>query len=252
MEHLIRYEAVGKVARITMADPSCLNALTYPMSQQFNAALDRAEAEARAVVLTGDGRAFSSGGSVDQMDNWPADSLRLILNPLITRLRDLSIPLVTSVNGVAVGIAASIALMGDIVLASEKSFFLLAFGQIGLVPDGNASYILPRLIGRARTMELMLLGDRLSPQQALDWGMINRIVAPEALQDEAMAFAERLASGPASIARTRRLIWQSFDNDWQSQLDAEADEQEQAQASADYREGISAFLAKRPPVFTGS
>lgn len=251
MEDLIRYELVGKVARITMADPSCLNAITYPMSQQFNAALDRAESEARAIVLTGDGRAFSSGGSVDQMDNWPADSLRLILNPLITRLRDLSIPLVTAVNGVAVGIAASIALMGDMVIASEKSFFLLAFGQIGLVPDGNASYILPRLIGRARTMELMLLGDRLGAQQALDWGMINRIVAAEALQDEAMAFAERLACGPASIARTRRLIWQSFDNDWHAQLNAEADEQQQAQASADYREGISAFLEKRPPAFTG-
>ncbi len=251
MEELVRYELIGRVARISLADPARLNAFTWPMSQQFEAALDRAMKEARALILTGDGRAFSSGGSVDQMDNWPPDSLRKILNPMVTRLRDLPIPIVTAVNGLAVGIAASMALMGDLVVASEKSFFLLAFGQVGLVPDGNASYIFPRLIGRARTMELMLLGDRLSPQQALEWGMINRVVAPDALEAEALALAQRLAAGPGSIAATRRLIWQSFDNDWQTQIEAEADEQQLAQQSADYREGVAAFLEKRAPRFTG-
>jgi 2-(1,2-epoxy-1,2-dihydrophenyl)acetyl-CoA isomerase len=248
---LVRFEIVGEVARITLCDPSRLNAISYRMSEELNLALDRCAGRARAVILRGEGRAFCSGSAVTEMDAWPPDALRVILNPLVTRLRDFDLPLITEMNGLAVGIACSIALMGDIILAAEDAYFLFAFGRIGLVPDGNSSYILPRLIGRARSAELMLLGQRLPARTALEWGIINRVVPAAELEVEALKVAAKLASGPSSIAQTRKLLWASFENDWLRQLEAESAAQEIAQRSQDHQEGVAAFSEKRAPHFTG-
>lgn len=252
MSENVRFEMIGDVARITLADPMRLNAISYKMTCELTEAFGRATSQARAVILRGEGRAFCSGAAVTEMDAWPADALRTILNPVLTMLRDLDLPIVTAVNGLAVGIACSIALTGDIVLAAEEAYFLFAFGQVGLVPDGNASYILPRLIGRARTMELMLLGQRLPARTALEWGMINRVVPAAELDAEALKIAEKLANGPASFKDTRKLVWQSLDNGWFEQLEAEAHEQEIAQQTNDHKEGVAAFMEKRAPRFIGS
>jgi 2-(1,2-epoxy-1,2-dihydrophenyl)acetyl-CoA isomerase len=251
MDPLVRLETIGKVARITLNDPARLNAISYRMTQEFNEALERAERESRAIVVRGAGRAFCSGAAVTEMDAWPPDALRTILNPMLTRLRDVELPVVTAMNGLAVGFACSMVLLGDIIVAAEDAYFLFGFAQVGLVPDGNASFILPRLIGHARSAELMLLGQRLPARTALDWGMINRVVSAAELDGEAMTIAERLACGPGSLGPTRRLIWSGLENDWKQHLEVESTEQEKAQRSDDHREGVAAFKEKRAPRFTG-
>lgn len=251
MDELVRYETIGDVARITLSDPQRLNAISYPMQQQLVAKLDEAAQKARCVILTGEGRAFCSGAAVNQMDAWPEDALRQIINPTLTKIRDYKLPIVSAVNGLAVGIACSIALMGDMIIAAEDAYFLFAFQQVGLVPDGNASYLLPRLIGRPRTAELMLLGERLPARTALNWGMISRVVPAAELHEEALRLACKLAQGPASVSYTRQLLWQSLDDDWLGQIEAEAIAQEKVMQTADHQEGVTAFKEKRPPRFTG-
>jgi 2-(1,2-epoxy-1,2-dihydrophenyl)acetyl-CoA isomerase len=251
MRPLVRLDLEGGVARLTLNDPTRLNAISYRMTQEFNQALDAAERGARALILTGEGRAFCSGAAVTEMDAWPPDALRTVLNPLLTRLRDFKLPVVTVMNGLAVGFACSLALLGDIILAAENSYFLFAFSQVGLVPDGNASFLLPRLVGRVRSAELMLLGERLPINTALAWGLVNRVLPGPELQPEALRIAQKLASGPASFAATRRLLWRGLEDDWQHHLEAEAVEQEVAQRTEDHREGVAAFKEKRRPRFTG-
>jgi 2-(1,2-epoxy-1,2-dihydrophenyl)acetyl-CoA isomerase len=251
LPELVRFELIGEVARITLCDPTRLNAISYRMANELNLALDRCAGRARAVVLRGEGRAFCSGAAVTEMDAWPPDALRVILNPLVTRLRNFDLPLVTEMNGLAAGIACSIVLMGDMILAAEESYFLFAFGQVGLVPDGNSSYILPRLIGRARSAELMLLGQRLPARTALEWGMINRIVPAAQLEAEALTLAAELAAGPGSSSQTRKLLWHALEHDWLEHLEAESAAQDVAQRSRDHQEGVAAFKEKRAPHFTG-
>jgi len=251
MGPLVRLDFAGGVARVTLNDPARLNAISYRMTQDFNQALDEAERSARALILTGEGRAFCSGAAVTEMDAWPPDALRTILNPLLTRLHDFKLPVVTVVNGLAAGFACSLALLGDIILAAENAYFLFAFSQVGLVPDGNASFLLPRLVGRVRSAELMLLGERLPANTALAWGLVNRVLPGPELEPEAMRLAQKLANGPASFAATRRLLWQGLEDDWLQHLEAEAVEQEAAQRTEDHREGVAAFKEKRSPRFMG-
>jgi len=251
MNPLVRLHIADGIARITLDDPARLNAISYRMTQDLNEALDEAERSARALVLTGAGRAFCSGAAVTEMDAWPPNALRAVLNPLLTRLRDFRLPIVTAMNGLAVGFACSVALLGDIVLAADGAYFLLAFSQVGLVPDGNASFLLPRLIGRIRSAELMLLGERLPVNTALGWGLINRVVPAAELQAESLRIAEKLARGPASLAATRRLLWRGLEDGWLQHLESEAAEQEVAQQSQDHQEGVAAFREKRTPRFTG-
>jgi 2-(1,2-epoxy-1,2-dihydrophenyl)acetyl-CoA isomerase len=251
LPELVRFELIGEVARITLCDPARLNAISHRMTNEFNLALDRCAGHARAVILRGEGRAFCSGAAVTEMDAWPPDALRVILNPMVTRLRNLDLPLITEMNGLAAGIACSIVLMGDIILAAEDAYFLFAFGKVGLVPDGNASYILPRLIGRARSAELMLLGQRLPARTALEWGMINRVVPAPELEAQALDLAARIAAGPGSFVQTRKLLWRALEDDWLGHLEAESAAQEVAQRSRDHQEGVAAFKEKRAPRFTG-
>jgi 2-(1,2-epoxy-1,2-dihydrophenyl)acetyl-CoA isomerase len=155
------------------------------------------------------------------------------------------------VRGAAAGIGCSIALMGDIIIASENAYFLQAFAGIGLVPDGGAAFLLTRAIGRTRAMELMLLGERLPVGTALDWGLVNRVVADAELDEAALAMARRLAAGPAALATIRRATWAALELDFAGQLAAEVRDQSAMGETADFREGVTAFAMKRAPRFTG-
>lgn len=250
----------GDVATICLNDPPSLNAVSLEMLEALNRALDEAERKGRAMVLTGAGKAFCSGanlfGGITDVDEDARDFdagkvLETHINPLMSRLRGLAVPWIASVRGAAAGVGASLALAGDLVIASETAFFLQAFSKIGLVPDGGSSHLLVRTIGRPRAMELMLLGDRLPARTALGWGLINRVVADDVLDAEVSALAERLASGAASIRSIRKLAWMAVDSDWDSALASERRLQRDAGGSVDYVEGVAAFREKRPARFIG-
>lgn len=249
-----------RVLRLTLNDPTTLNALSRQLLLELReAALSVPDRDVRAVLLTGAGRAFSSGanlrpGDLALDDNNKPDlgrSLRDTYEPLVDALRDLPVPLVTAVNGVAAGAGLSLALLGDLIIAADDASFVLAFRRIGLVPDAGATYVLPRLIGRARAMEMALLGDAVDAPTALSWGLINRVVPAADLGAEADALVRRLAEGPASLGATRRAIWRSLDHSWSRQLEEEREAQSAAGRTADFAEGVMAFLQKRPARFTG-
>lgn len=257
----VRYALEDGVAILTMADPATMNAAGLDMAIDLTNAFKKAETEARAVVLTGEGRGFCSGanlaggGPATRDGDGPRDAgaaLESTYNPLVTRMRDLPIPLVTAVNGAAAGVGCSLALMGDLIVAGESAYFLQAFRRIGLVPDGGSTYLLPRAVGRARAMEMMLLGEKVPAKTALEWGMINRCVPDADLMSTAKALAKELANGPASIAMIRKIGWASLDNDWKEQLHLERVTQRDAGRTEDFVEGVTAFLQKRPAKFKGS
>jgi 2-(1,2-epoxy-1,2-dihydrophenyl)acetyl-CoA isomerase len=178
-------------------------------------------------------------------------ALESTYNPLVGLLRDFPLPIVTAINGAAAGIGCSLALLGDIVVAAESAYFLQAFRRIGLVPDGGSTWMLPRMIGKARAMELMLLGDKVPAATALSWGLINRCVPDAELMATASAIARDLADGPAALSIIRRLVWDSLDAEWGTQLHAERHGQKAAGKTDDFIEGVSAFLQKRPAAFRG-
>ncbi|MBV9508866.1 MAG: enoyl-CoA hydratase/isomerase family protein, partial [Caulobacteraceae bacterium] len=163
----------------------------------------------------------------------------------------LPVPLVTAVNGAAAGVGCALALLGDIILAGESAFFLQAFRRIGLAPDGGASYLLARMLGKARAMEMALLGERLPAATALEWGMINRCVPDAELMPAAMAVAQTLADGPASLGLIRKVMWRALDTGLSEQLDHELEARNLAGLTEDFAEGVEAFRAKRPPAFKG-
>lgn len=264
MQHgKVRLETVGKVAILTLHDPAVLNAFGRKLREDMTAALDQVEAAStRCLVITGTGKAFCSGANLNDPDRAPRDraaeargemvgDLEAWYNPTFLRLRALQIPVVTAINGVAAGAGMSLALSGDIRIAARSAYFLQAFARIGLVPDCGSSWILPRLIGMARAMELSLLAERLPAETALAWGMINRLEDDEALMPGAMRLAESLANGPRSLGMIRRMYWDSLDNRYEEQLALEARLQTQAGLTKDYEEGVTAFREKRPARFTG-
>ena len=256
----IKLACANNVAVITLADAATLNAVDPTMVEELTDAFGLAAREARCVVLTGEGRAFSSGANlsagapVSSQDGRVDVGIRLEqqYNPFVTMLRQLPIPFITAVNGAAAGIGCSFALMGDLIVAGESAYFLQAFRRIGLVPDGGATYVLPRITTRARAMELMLLGERLPAAKALEWGMINRCTPDAELLTEAMKLAADLATGPTrALAMIRELAWLSLDSHWREQLQAEREAQREAGRTEDFAEGIQAFYQKRPAQFKG-
>ncbi|RYY28449.1 MAG: 2-(1,2-epoxy-1,2-dihydrophenyl)acetyl-CoA isomerase [Sphingomonadales bacterium] len=246
------------VATVTLEAPERLNAIDPRMAVELAHVFGAASAW-RAILLTGAGRAFSSGADLspdaaksagDEIQD-PSAWLDTVYNPMVVAIRDCACPVVTAVNGPAVGIGCALALMGDIVVAKQSAYFLQAFRRVGLIPDGGSTFLLPRLVGKARAMELMLLGDRLDAQTALDWGLINRAVPDDALMPTAREIARSLAKGPASLGLIRSAIWASLDVDWARQLANERQAARLAVHTSDYKEGVQAFLEKRPPEFTG-
>ena len=258
----VRYALEDGVATLTMSDPATLNAAGLDMAEELTAAFKQAVGQARAVILTGEGRGFCSGANLSgggPLGRPPVDgkpdagaALESTYNPLVTALRDLPIPFVTAINGVAAGVGCSLALMGDLIVAGESAYFLQAFRRIGLVPDGGSTYLLPRMIGRARAMEMMLLGEKVPARTALEWGMVNRCVPDGDLMATAWTLAKTLAEGPASIAMIRRIGWASLDNDWKEQLHLERITQRDAGRTEDFAEGVAAFQQKRPAAFKGT
>jgi 2-(1,2-epoxy-1,2-dihydrophenyl)acetyl-CoA isomerase len=231
------------------------------MTEELTVFFHRAAEQARCIVLTGEGRAFSSGanlaGGAPPLDaeGQPdlGGRLEQTFNPFVTMLRDLPVPFVTAVNGAAAGIGCSFALLGDLIVASESAYFLQAFRRIGLVPDGSATYHLPRMVSRARAMEMMLLGERIPAKTALEWGLINRCVPDAELLPTAKALARELADGPTrTLGMIRRLAWASLDNTWEEQIQAERRAQREAGRTGDFREGVQAFFQKRPANFKGT
>ena len=255
-QHILA-ESHGDVRVLTLNRPDRLNAAPPALFDELRDALGDLGG-ARAVLIAGAGRAFCSGADVggalggDDPGEATYAALTEHYNPTIAAIADLAVPVVSAVRGPAAGIGCSLALAADFCVASETAYFLQAFVNIGLVPDGGASWMLPRLIGRARATEMMLLGERVPAGKALDWGMIHTVVADDALDAAALALAARLAAGPTlALGLMRRAIGRALESDYATALRAEAEAQRQARGSADSLEGGMAFLQKRAPVFTG-
>jgi len=251
----------GSAARILLNRPEALNAWNEQFGRDLLDAVTTVAGDQaiRALLITGAGRGFSSGADLKEQrgtgdDGLPDLSGRLkeIYHPIITGLREMPKPVVAAVNGPAVGIGCSLALAADLILAAESAYLLLAFVNIGLVPDGGSTAFIPARVGYARAAEMAMLGERIPAQQALDWGLINRVVPDEELESAAGALLEKLANGPTrSYAGAKRLLNRRVYADLAGQLNAEADAQREQGHSKDFIEGVMAFVEKRPPKFTG-
>lgn len=249
----------GDTLVITLNRPDRLNAAPPAMFDEIGDALDRLDG-ARAVLITGEGRAFCSGADLTGREGSQSISggegayraLTRSYNPALLKIARLGVPVVTAVNGPAAGIGCSLALAADFAIAARSAYFLQAFVNVGLVPDGGASWMLARLVGKARATQMMLLGERIGAEQAQDWGLIYKAVDDDALAPEALALAARLAAGPTlALGLMRRGLAAALESDYASALTGEADSQRIAGASADAVEGITAFLGRRPAVFKG-
>jgi len=257
----ILFEAQDGYAVVTLNRPDRLNSFNVEMHERLREAVAEIKRrdDVRAVLLTGAGRGFCAGQDLSDRalngEAAPADlgyTLSTFYNPLVRTLRELPKPVICAVNGVAAGAGANLALSGDIVIAARSASFLQAFCKIGLVPDCGGTYFLPRLVGTARAMGLALLGDRLPAEDAERWGLIWKCVDDAKLMDEARALAEQLGAGPTKgFADIKRAIYASATNTLDAQLDLERDLQRELGRTADYREGVQAFLEKRAPKFSG-
>jgi 2-(1,2-epoxy-1,2-dihydrophenyl)acetyl-CoA isomerase len=258
--HFIRVEVKDGVQVITLNRPEVLNSFHLPMAREVQDALGVAAADdhIRTVLLTGEGRGFCAGQdlaaiSVDGDSRTDVgETVRSQYNPIIRALRRLEKPVICAVNGVAAGAGANIAFACDIVFASTEASFIQSFSKIGLIPDSGGTFFLPRLVGVARASGLALLGGKLSAAQAREWGLIWETCEPAALLSRALDVATALASQPTrGFGLTKQAFNDSLMNDLDTQLDLEADLQAEAGRTADFAEGVSAFRAKRPPVFRG-
>ena len=258
------WDVADGVGQITLNRPETLNA----WNKQFGLDLkdvvtkEAADDSVRALLITGSGRGFSSGadlkegGAGDVADDGMPDTrgrLTEIYHPILLGLRELPKPVVAAVNGPAVGIGASLAFACDLIVAASSAYFNLAFVNIGLMPDGGSTAFVPAAVGKARAFEMALLGERIPAQQALDWGLINRVVEPESLPKESVELAQQLAKGPTkSYAGSKRALNRMVYCDLNAQLELEADIQHELFRTKDVTEGVTAFVQKREAAFTGS
>jgi len=261
VDAFILSEVEQGVMTITLNRPDRLNSFNDLMHQQLAACLTQAERDenVRCLLITGAGRGFCAGQDLNDRNvdpSGPAPDLGLSVerfyNPLVRRLAALPKPVIAAVNGVAAGAGATLALGCDIVLAARSANFVMAFSKLGLVPDCGGSWFLPRVAGRARAMGLALLGEKLSAEQAAQWGMIWQLVEDAELADTSRQLARHLATQPTfGLGLIKKALQASETNGLDAQLDLERDYQRLAGRSDDYREGVIAFLAKRPPQFSG-
>ena len=258
----VTVEAVDRVGIIRLNDPKTLNAISPRMIGGIAQALDHIDTQGkhfRALVMTGEGRGFCSGANLTTTgpdDMLKQDDfgriLREVYYPVLRRLRGLKMPMIVAVNGPTVGFGFSLALTGDILLAARGAFFQLSFSRIGLIPDGAAAWLLPRIVGFNRAKELIVLAERLSAEKALDWGLVSQVHDDDKLISAAMALASELTERPpATLALLRRAYWEGLDTAFEDQLEFEAQLQSSAGKAGDFREGVMAFREKRQPDFKG-
>jgi 2-(1,2-epoxy-1,2-dihydrophenyl)acetyl-CoA isomerase len=257
----ILFELRDGVARLTLNRPDRLNSFNVEMHREVHDALSAVakDESARVLVLTGAGRGFCAGQDLSDRAVSPGgtavdlgESIEKYYRPLVLALRNLPMPVIAAVNGVAAGAGANIALACDLVIAARSASFVQAFCKLGLVPDSGGTWFLPRLVGNARALGLALLGDKLPAEQAAQWGLIWRCVDDTELQGVVDALATQLAAAPTrGLARTKQAIYGSWERSLEEQLDHERDFQRELGRSKDYSEGVAAFLEKRAPKFTG-
>jgi 2-(1,2-epoxy-1,2-dihydrophenyl)acetyl-CoA isomerase len=257
------WERAGAVGRLTLNRPDSLNAWTPELGHELRSVLEgeARDSSVRAVLITGAGRGFSSGADLKAgFDAHPDDGrpdvrkeLRDVYHPIIVDVRRLEKPVIAAVNGPAVGIGASLAFACDLVLAAESAYFGLAFVNIGLMPDGGSTLLVPAAVGKARAFQMAMLGERVPARDALDWGLVNYVHPDDRLMDEANALAEKMAAGPTrSYASSKTALNSTLYPNLEAQLDLEADLQHGLARTDDFVEGVSAFVEKRQPGFAGS
>jgi 2-(1,2-epoxy-1,2-dihydrophenyl)acetyl-CoA isomerase len=256
----ILFDVQGGIARLTLNRPDKLNSFNTSMHTEVRDALSRLAKEgARVLVLSGAGRGFCAGQDLGDRAVAPSgarvdlgESIERNYKPLILALRDLPMPVIAAVNGVAAGAGANIALACDLVIAAKSASFVQAFCRLGLVPDSGGTWFLPRLVGNARALGLAMLGDKLTAEQAAQWGLIWRCVEDAELTGVVDQLATRLAAAPTlGLARTKQAIHASWSRTLDQQLDVERDFQRELGYSADFVEGVAAFTQKRDPKFVG-
>ena len=253
---LVLFEIKDAIACITLNRPEKLNAFNRDMALLLQNILDQCEGDEhiRCVYISGTGKAFSAGQDLAEVTGKEGPGMTNILkeqyNPVVTKIRTLSKPVVAAVNGIAAGAGANIALCCDIIVASESAAFIQAFSKIGLIPDSGGTYFLPRLIGWQKASALMMTGDKINAEEAERMGMIYKVLPDEDFASQSFALAVKLSQMPTqALALTKQALNQSFINDYQQQLQLEDRLQQQAAQTKDYQEGITAFIEKRIPVF---
>jgi 2-(1,2-epoxy-1,2-dihydrophenyl)acetyl-CoA isomerase len=258
-EHIL-YTVEHGVARLTLNRPDKLNSFNVAMHKEVRDALERAPREgARVLVLTGAGRGFCAGQDLGDRAVSPGgqsvdlgESIEKYYKPLVLALRNLPMPVIAAVNGVAAGAGANIALACDIVIATKAANFIQSFSKLGLVPDSGGTWFLPRLVGNARALGLALLGDKLSAEQAAQWGLIWKAVDDAEFTATVNALAVQLAQAPTrGLARTKQAIYTAWERSLEAQLEQERALQSELGRTHDYKEGVAAFIEKRTPAFKG-
>lgn len=255
---MLSFEKKGIIGYITLNRPEKYNSINQELAFAIQAAFDDcAQDEAiRAIVLSGSGKAFCAGQDLGEVVDPNGPPLKDIVsehyNPIVMRIRDIELPVIAAVNGVAAGAGANIALACDVVIAKESASFLQAFSKIGLIPDSGGTYTLPRLIGQARAIALMMLGEKVPAKEAMEMGMIYKAVPDEEYEDYVAKIATKLANMPTKgLAYTKKLLNLTATNNMEDQLAMEHEYQTKAGMTADYKEGVNAFLEKRKPEFRG-